>query len=231
MEREADRRLIALVKKFPALYDVEDAQYQDTVWKMIVWRKIAGEMDMDAKLCRSRWFNMRDIYRKSIIRNHMKRRLGQNVRVYKYARDMDFLKKYFSNLAPAQEPDPLFEDGDQEEDGDDNSFPFSESSKADAVDSSEVQVRAAKLERPSSPEPFVQLDLTPRAQERFTHPVDAFLACIEPTLKALPPYYLSLAKGEIFATVQKYELRMYGPNGAQEAALHGMNNSQLLDKK
>lgn len=40
------------------------------------------------------------------------------------------------------------------------------------------------------------------------HPVDAFLAGIAPTLKTLTPYYLNVAKSEIFATVQKYEMQM-----------------------
>lgn len=40
------------------------------------------------------------------------------------------------------------------------------------------------------------------------HPVDAFLAGIAPTLKTLKPYYLNVAKSEIFATVQKYEMQM-----------------------
>lgn len=40
------------------------------------------------------------------------------------------------------------------------------------------------------------------------NPVDAFLAGIAPTLKNLTPYYLHLAKSEIFATVQKYEMKM-----------------------
>lgn len=39
-------------------------------------------------------------------------------------------------------------------------------------------------------------------------PVDAFLAGIAPTLKSLHPYYQNLARSEIFATVQKYELKM-----------------------
>lgn len=40
------------------------------------------------------------------------------------------------------------------------------------------------------------------------HPVDAFLAGIALTLKTLSPYYLSLAKSDIFNTVQKYEMKM-----------------------
>ncbi|XP_019532488.3 uncharacterized protein LOC109404084 [Aedes albopictus] len=38
-------------------------------------------------------------------------------------------------------------------------------------------------------------------------PVDAFLAGLSPTLKTLHPIYQNLAKSEIFATVQKYEIK------------------------
>lgn len=40
------------------------------------------------------------------------------------------------------------------------------------------------------------------------YPVDAFLAGIASTLKTLSPYYLNLAKSEIFAIVQKYEMKI-----------------------
>lgn len=40
------------------------------------------------------------------------------------------------------------------------------------------------------------------------HPVDAFLSGIAPALKNLPPEEWHYAKGEIFATVQKFELQM-----------------------
>ncbi|XP_062563346.1 uncharacterized protein LOC134226531 [Armigeres subalbatus] len=39
-------------------------------------------------------------------------------------------------------------------------------------------------------------------------PVDAFLAGLAPTMKSLHPYYRNLVKTEIFAVVQKYELKM-----------------------
>lgn len=40
------------------------------------------------------------------------------------------------------------------------------------------------------------------------HPVDAFLCGIAPSLKKLPPYYWHYAKSDIFAAVQKYELKL-----------------------
>lgn len=45
-------------------------------------------------------------------------------------------------------------------------------------------------------------------QDSTQHSVNAFLAGISPTLKSLSPYYLNLAKSEIFAIVQKYEMKM-----------------------
>lgn len=45
--------------------------------------------------------------------------------------------------------------------------------------------------------------------ERFErHPVDAFLSGIAPTLKSFSPYYLSLAKTQIYSIVQEYEMAM-----------------------
>jgi hypothetical protein len=40
------------------------------------------------------------------------------------------------------------------------------------------------------------------------HPVDAFLAGVAPTLNTLSPYYLNLAKSEIFFSIQKCEMKM-----------------------
>ncbi|XP_055907687.1 uncharacterized protein LOC129942673 [Eupeodes corollae] len=47
-------------------------------------------------------------------------------------------------------------------------------------------------------------------EDRFVerHPVDAFLSGIAPTLKSLSPYYLSLAKTQIYSIVQEYEMAM-----------------------
>lgn len=49
------------------------------------------------------------------------------------------------------------------------------------------------------------------------HPVDAFLAGISATLKTLNPYYLNLAKSEIFNTVQKYEMKMISSESLRDS--------------
>jgi hypothetical protein len=56
------------------------------------------------------------------------------------------------------------------------------------------------------------------------HPVDAFLAGVAPTLKALGPYYLNLAKSEIFASIQKYEMKML----MQQHSYEGTSASNVL---
>lgn len=45
-------------------------------------------------------------------------------------------------------------------------------------------------------------------ENKNVDPIDAFLASLAPTLKSFSPYYLNVAKTEIFSTVQKYELKM-----------------------
>ncbi|EAT41492.1 AAEL006871-PA [Aedes aegypti] len=73
------------------------------------------------------------------------------------------------------------------------------------------RIRRPMLEHSESESSERVLDLLVRkmlttAENR--DPVDAFLAGIAPTLKSLHPYYQNLARSEIFATVQKYELKM-----------------------
>ncbi|XP_014271045.1 uncharacterized protein [Halyomorpha halys] len=41
------------------------------------------------------------------------------------------------------------------------------------------------------------------------HPIDAFLFSLSPSLKSLSPQLLTLAKSEIFACVQKYEMKLH----------------------
>ncbi|XP_069670044.1 uncharacterized protein [Periplaneta americana] len=60
------------------------------------------------------------------------------------------------------------------------------------------------LEKHSGQEATTSNQVTANLQ----HPVDAFLFGISPMLKSFSPYYLSLAKSEIFATVHKYEMMM-----------------------
>jgi hypothetical protein len=41
-----------------------------------------------------------------------------------------------------------------------------------------------------------------------SRPIDAVLVGVAPTLRTFSPYYLNLVKSEMFALVQKYEMRM-----------------------
>ncbi|XP_012279619.1 uncharacterized protein LOC105699324 [Orussus abietinus] len=50
------------------------------------------------------------------------------------------------------------------------------------------------------------LEQKEKTNRQPVHPVDAFLAGIAPTLKALSPYHLNIAKSKIFNTLQEIEL-------------------------
>lgn len=50
------------------------------------------------------------------------------------------------------------------------------------------------------------LEQNEKTNQQSTHPVDAFLAGLAPTLKSLSPYHLNIAKSKIFNVVQELEM-------------------------
>ncbi|XP_066995210.2 uncharacterized protein [Anabrus simplex] len=73
------------------------------------------------------------------------------------------------------------------------------------------------------------LAISNRASEHLQHPVDAFLFGISPMLKSLSPYYLSLAKSEIFATAHKYEMMMLTEQSTRSTTASGERAFQPLE--
>lgn len=98
--------------------------------------------------------------------------------------------------------------------------------------------KTRKLSKPTAPpktaaatvmEYIVERNKTTNCPAPTRHPVDDFLTGIAPVLKQLSPQDWHYAKGEIFATVQRFELNML--NRQQFAASTGSNvmcsNGQL----
>ncbi|XP_076645462.1 uncharacterized protein LOC143354956 [Halictus rubicundus] len=93
-----DERLIECVKGREFLYDTSHAKYMDSKYKSAAWREIAEELNQPAALCKSRWQNIRDQYRKFRARNSAGRS-GQATdtlsRKYRYEDLLQFLTPYF----------------------------------------------------------------------------------------------------------------------------------------
>ncbi|XP_063237849.1 uncharacterized protein LOC134539604 [Bacillus rossius redtenbacheri] len=57
-------RLIREVRLRPALYDASHPRYKDQACRDLLWAEVAGAVDLPAEMCRLRWKNLRDSYRK-----------------------------------------------------------------------------------------------------------------------------------------------------------------------
>ncbi|XP_058830974.1 uncharacterized protein LOC131689719 [Topomyia yanbarensis] len=84
--------LIELVCTYPVLYDLSHAKYMDVRYKSEIWKRIGAELGQNASICKSRWNNIRDQYRKSLKKEAI--RSGQSatkLRPYKYRELLGFL--------------------------------------------------------------------------------------------------------------------------------------------
>ncbi|XP_030038266.2 transcription factor Adf-1 [Manduca sexta] len=79
-----------------------------------------------------------------------------------------------------------------------------------------------ELSRLTSTAAYLVEYILKKSEKKPEHPIDKFLEGIAPTLRSLTPYYQNLAKSEIFATVQKYEMMMLKES-------HDTANSELKE--
>jgi hypothetical protein len=198
-------------------------------------------------VCKARWNNIRDNYRKSLIKRG--RKSGQAAtkrRKYKYEDQLSFLSGYFQekgmignfSVEDTQEGE-VYEQGEGEEGH------FEESNKESAADNQSSKGHSALQQPavrclPSSSAPAKNRKCEPQETAALTlkeyllnkneakpatpvqvDVVDAFLAGLAPTLKTFTPYYLNLAKTKIFSAVQEYELAMIMEKKRQPATPRG----------
>lgn len=177
--------------------------------------------------CKARWNNIRDTYRKSLKKNTTKsgQSAAKKIKNYKFADQLSFINKYFeerkSKTNIEYENDEEEEENmqlDSEEQPEEN---LSSQPSLTSVQTNEIHVpikttkqkfSKTSVSQPTASARLMDYLISKKKEENQMstgshHPVDAFLSGIAPTLKTLSPYDLHLAKSEIFAIVQKYELQ------------------------
>ncbi|XP_058811117.1 uncharacterized protein LOC131676008 [Topomyia yanbarensis] len=88
-----DELLIEDVRKYPELYNLAHKHYMHTKKKEEIWRKIGNLLNSDGAACKTRWVNIRDIYRKSLKKEATKSGQGAKpLKPYKYHHQLGFLK-------------------------------------------------------------------------------------------------------------------------------------------
>ncbi|XP_044745401.1 uncharacterized protein LOC123307237 [Coccinella septempunctata] len=238
-----DVKLIRCVKNRPALYDPSHVKYMDLYYKNGLWNEISEELKVDSIACKTRWGNIRDNFRKSLKKTLSKRTMGGKlVKHYKYSDQLQFLRKMFDgdelgdglgerHILPGVEvkieDDSLTRVDFQEPFSDDESqcsspVQTAQKRKTTNLDYCDQTHSSAN----SSPQHFnlLKFDQRPGQSESQSanfspHPVDAFLAGLVPTLKTFSPLNWHLAKSEIFAVVQKYELKTIMGEGNEQSSL------------
>ncbi|XP_076287189.1 uncharacterized protein LOC143212356 [Lasioglossum baleicum] len=88
-----DESLIECIRKNECLYNSEHPKYMDGKYKGIVWSEIGEEMGQPVALCKNRWQNIRDSYRKYLTRCNA--RNTPNGKKHKYRDALLFLTPYF----------------------------------------------------------------------------------------------------------------------------------------
>nr|CAD7442724.1 unnamed protein product [Timema bartmani] len=229
-----DKKLIELVYLNEELYNLSNPKYLDCNLKEKIWTQIGEEMKHPGNLCKTRWSNIRDNYRKSLRRIATKPVQDSNkIKKYKYAGALTFLDAYFQVREPISSI--TAEDNIKEEEkyesttlqeteyfdiGTINNVEVKNEVDEDCSERQETQKRSwpkkmahtqkRKCQQPqtSASIPMNYLTEEKNKTEPQVHSVDAFLAAIAQTLKTFTPYYLNVAKTKIFAIVQEYEMEM-----------------------
>nr|CAD7572762.1 unnamed protein product [Timema californicum] len=184
-------------------------------------------------LCKTRWSNIRDNYRKSLRRIATKPLQDSNkIKKYKYAGALTFLDAYFQvrepissittedNIEEEEEENTTLQETEYFDIGTINTVEVKNEVNEDCNECQETQKRPwpkkmahtqkRKCQQPqtSASIPMNSLIEEKNKTEPQVHSVDAFLAAIAQTLKTFTPYYLNVAKTKIFAIVQEYEMEM-----------------------
>ncbi|KAL1488756.1 hypothetical protein ABEB36_014555 [Hypothenemus hampei] len=90
-----NEKLIALVKENSVLYDLKHPKYLNAQFKDRIWNNIGEKLQMSGAICKARWSNIRDNYRKSKKRRMIKS--GQaaiKAKKYKFEEQLGFLVPY-----------------------------------------------------------------------------------------------------------------------------------------
>ncbi|XP_026819391.1 uncharacterized protein LOC113558073 [Rhopalosiphum maidis] len=89
-------KLIEIVWTHFCLYDLGDPKYSDATHKDKLWKTIGDELNQPGTVCKDRWSNIRDRYRKVLNKKRLQVvKQQKNILKYKYEDQLSFLKHHF----------------------------------------------------------------------------------------------------------------------------------------
>lgn len=210
---------------------------------------------VSGSLLKTRWGNVRDNFRKSLNKQKTKSgQKGKHVKPYKYSEQLKFLETFFeerstkTNIEVDEDTDDLSPQHDEhgqnctEEVATDPVTVETQSQNASTSNpTGSINIPKKKTKPTDIPSKTASATLMEYLISKneikmsspppIQHPVDAFLAGVAPALKKLSPQDWHLAKGEIFATVHRYEYKTimnpqyFGEGGATSSVCSTPSNS------
>ncbi|XP_046142812.1 transcription factor Adf-1-like [Osmia bicornis bicornis] len=216
------------VRKYPVLYDMTHVKYLDSKSKYSIWKSISKEMNLAEDICKKRWSNIRDQFKKH--RNKRKAKSGQSalhIKKYKHEDTLQFLlpheeeRNTISNIESTENSEQTqveieIDEPDHQLPVQDNVDTVPSNLSSQNPSSAGQFVRSQKRYRrtmPKSAKPTESASNTLMTsimennvkQQKDIHPIDAFFSGLAPTIKRFSPYHQHVAKGKIFAIVQELE--------------------------
>ncbi|CAI6363231.1 unnamed protein product [Macrosiphum euphorbiae] len=189
-------------------------------------------------MCKTRWNNIRDNYRKSI-KKTTSGQAAKKVKKYKFDDQLQFLKPHLQerdtlgnieDVVDNEDNVDIFNDDvDENENENDNENAAVQIDEIiNDIDGEQLQnveqTRSSKpvrksiqkrsiIKTPDSASTTLMKYIMQKKENNMfnvtqNNPVDAFLAGLSPTLKTFTPYYLNLVKTKIFSIVQECEMKM-----------------------
>ncbi|KAF0710344.1 Uncharacterized protein FWK35_00033677 [Aphis craccivora] len=180
------------------------------------------------KICKARWNNIRDNYRKSI-KKTTSGQAAKKLKKYKFDDQLQFLKPHLQeretmgNIADVivdnEDVDIFNENVAVQSEENMNEIVLDGGEQLKTVEQTRLSKPAQKLTKkrsintPDSASTTLMKYIMQKKESNMSNaaqnnPVDAFLAGLSPTLKKFTPYYLNLVKSKIFSVVQEYEMKM-----------------------
>ncbi|XP_036323847.1 transcription factor Adf-1-like isoform X1 [Rhagoletis pomonella] len=100
-----ERRLIAEVKKYECLYNMQALSYKDVAFKDKLWQRVAQKCGTNVEECKKKWKHLRDCFNRCKKRDvqYPKEISGDGKRkVWRYMNQMEFLSPFFNQKLSLQ---------------------------------------------------------------------------------------------------------------------------------
>ncbi|XP_071439495.1 uncharacterized protein [Hetaerina americana] len=207
-----DHKLIYLVHQHEELFNMMHKRYNDNHFKDKTWRTIGEELDHTGAYCKTRWFSLRDQYRRAMKNKRGKSSQSSDSKKWKYEDEMSFLLPFL------QERELVFS-SNHGDDGTNNCDEMegtgSPSHAFGDAEGREWEARRRKAEkgggvrRSSSnrePPATILMKYILKKNELRPDHIENFFSSLAATVRSLKPIRQNVVKAKIFSIVSEMEL-------------------------